>query len=230
MAQKTNAKIDLKIVLVGAAAVGKTSLIHRYINDDFGNTTATIGASFALKAWKDFKFGIWDTAGQEKYASLSSFYCRNAGAALVCYDITEQETFDELDKYVDFLKEGANSDCFIVLVGTKLDLEEDSVKPRKVPKHVAQQYADKIGALFYETSAKTGYNVNEVFDRIGYHVFGGKPGVKDTKKPNSGNTGPNNSNSQSNNSNHSNNTTSNSHNSNTVKLEEKSPEQNKTCC
>ena len=66
-------------------------------------------------------------------------------------DVTARDTFEELDKYVEFLKDGANPGCYIILVGTKLDLEEDGNKPRGVTRQQAQEYADKIGALHYET-------------------------------------------------------------------------------
>merc|ERR1719238_1001480 len=97
----TSAQIDLKIVFLGASGVGKTSIVYRYINEVFEPTRSTIGAAFSLKYWKDFKFGVWDTAGQEKYDSLSSFYCRGAGAAVLVYDVGDLGSFEALPKYIE---------------------------------------------------------------------------------------------------------------------------------
>eukprot|EP00456_Euglypha_rotunda_P024900 TRINITY_DN2026_c0_g1_i20.p1 TRINITY_DN2026_c0_g1~~TRINITY_DN2026_c0_g1_i20.p1 ORF type:complete len:110 (-),score=17.83 TRINITY_DN2026_c0_g1_i20:11-340(-) len=86
--------IDLKLVLLGHKNVGKTSLFNRYVYDEWGKTSMTIGAYFGMKQCKvnerSVNLAIWDTAGEEKFDSLTNFYCRNARAALICYDITSE--------------------------------------------------------------------------------------------------------------------------------------------
>ena len=104
MADKT--AIQCKVVLIGESGVGKTSIINRYISNTFSNVlTATPGASFTSKTLflkeynQSIKFEIWDTAGQEKYRSLTKIFYKDAGAAILVYDITRKESFDELQKY-----------------------------------------------------------------------------------------------------------------------------------
>eukprot|EP00697_Spironema_sp_BW2_P012821 gnl/Spiro4/29480_TR14438_c0_g1_i1.p1 gnl/Spiro4/29480_TR14438_c0_g1~~gnl/Spiro4/29480_TR14438_c0_g1_i1.p1 ORF type:complete len:213 (+),score=28.49 gnl/Spiro4/29480_TR14438_c0_g1_i1:117-755(+) len=166
-------RIDLKLVLLGQPAVGKTCLVHRYLSNEFGETKTTLGASFALKQYaiggdtdKMLNIGIWDTAGQERFDSLSSFYCRKAGSALVCYDITSRASFDDVRKWINKVREEADPDCIVLLVGTKLDLVLEQPELRKVEFSEAETFAKKIGADVFETSAKTGVNIGEVFDRV----------------------------------------------------------------
>jgi len=149
--------------------VGKTCLMNRYVNNEFGNTHSTIGASFALKTWKGYKLGIWDTAGQEIYDSLSKFYCRGAGAALLVYDITDTASFEKVAKYLKLLEESCDQECFLVLVGSKFDLVSEDIKPRAVAISEAKSFAEKVNAVFFETSSKTGHNINDVFECIGNH-------------------------------------------------------------
>jgi small GTP-binding protein len=163
-------RIDLKLVLLGQPAVGKTCLVHRYLSNEFGETKTTLGASFALKQYpvgdRMLNIGIWDTAGQERFDSLSSFYCRKAGSALICYDITSRQSFDDVRKWINKVREEADADCIVVLVGTKLDLVTEEPHLRKVELAEAEAFAKKINADAFETSAKQGTHVGEVFDRI----------------------------------------------------------------
>mmetsp|Transcript_37875 Transcript_37875/g.126724 ORF Transcript_37875/g.126724 Transcript_37875/m.126724 type:complete len:162 (-) Transcript_37875:354-839(-) len=90
--------VDLKLVLLGQPGVGKTCLVYRYLYNTFGETISTIGASFAMKKiesnGRPCNLGIWDTAGQERFDSLSSFYCRGARAAIICFDLTDRASFE----------------------------------------------------------------------------------------------------------------------------------------
>ncbi len=126
-----------------------------------------------LKKWKAFYFGIWDTAGQEKFSRISSYYSRGAQAAILAYDITDKRTFENLSDYVRFLTE-AEKGCFIVLIGTKLDLVKEDPNRRQVTSEMAHQFAAQYSAPCFETSAKDGINVASVFDTIGYHCFATK--------------------------------------------------------
>lgn len=126
-----------------------------------------------LKRWKSFYFGIWDTAGQEKFSRISSYYSRGAQAAILAYDITDRRTFDNLSDYVRFLAE-AEKGCYMVLIGTKLDLVREDPDKRQVTEEMAKEFAATHSAPFFETSAKDGLNVASVFDTIGYHCFATK--------------------------------------------------------
>lgn len=129
---------------------------------------------------RTIKFEIWDTAGQERFASLAPMYYRNAQAALVVYDLTKPTSLIKAKHWVAELQRQASPGIVISLVGNKLDLTndgagnggdeedgaEDSGDARKVTTEEAKTYAEEEGLLFFETSAKTGYNVTEVFTAI----------------------------------------------------------------
>ncbi|KAJ9637256.1 Vacuolar protein sorting-associated protein 21 [Coniosporium apollinis] len=180
---------SVKLVLLGEAAVGKSSLVMRFVNNDFQeNKEPTIGAAFLTQKCnlptRTIKFEIWDTAGQERFASLAPMYYRNAQAALVVYDITKASSLTKAQHWVAELQRQASPGIVIALVGNKLDLanaggageseddadgvpdEEGDSDARKVPTKTAKAYADEESLLFFETSAKTGMNVAEVFTAI----------------------------------------------------------------
>ncbi|KAK1777282.1 ras family-domain-containing protein [Copromyces sp. CBS 386.78] len=179
---------SVKLVLLGEAAVGKSSLVLRFVNNDFQeNKEPTIGAAFLTQKCnlptRTIKFEIWDTAGQERFASLAPMYYRNAQAALVVYDLTKPTSLIKAKHWVAELQRQASPGIVIALVGNKLDLTsdstgsaevsgdgddnaEDSGDARKISTEEAKTYAEEEGLLFFETSAKTGHNVTEVFTAI----------------------------------------------------------------
>ncbi|KAI9480646.1 MAG: ras family-domain-containing protein [Benjaminiella poitrasii] len=168
---------QVKLVLLGESAVGKSSLVLRFVNREYvENREPTIGAAFLTQkcTYQDrtIKFEIWDTAGQERFHSLAPMYYRNSQAAIVVYDITKASTLDKAKSWVKELQRQANTDIVIALVGNKLDLcdqeEEGEVEEneRQVPKEDAQAFADEAGLLFFETSAKSAQNVDNVFTAI----------------------------------------------------------------
>ncbi|KAH6850396.1 ras family-domain-containing protein [Chaetomium sp. MPI-CAGE-AT-0009] len=177
---------SVKLVLLGEAAVGKSSLVLRFVNNDFQeNKEPTIGAAFLTQKCnlptRTIKFEIWDTAGQERFASLAPMYYRNAQAALVVYDLTKPTSLIKAKHWVAELQRQASPGIVIALVGNKLDLTnggagsggdaedagaEDSGDARKITTEEAKTYAEEEGLLFFETSAKTGFNVTEVFTAI----------------------------------------------------------------
>jgi len=145
----SNTKVDLKVILLGHKAVGKTSMFNRYVYDEFGKTAMTIGAYFAMKQCKIggnkvYNLAIWDTAGEEKFDSLTNFYCRGARAALVCYDITHYGSFDGIQKWVDKVKQEADPNCAMLIVGNKLDLVESGEAARAVNLADVQVYSKTI--------------------------------------------------------------------------------------
>mmetsp|Transcript_30044 Transcript_30044/g.33562 ORF Transcript_30044/g.33562 Transcript_30044/m.33562 type:complete len:201 (-) Transcript_30044:160-762(-) len=163
-----NSKVfQFKLVLLGESAVGKSSLVLRFVKGQFLDyQESTIGAAFLTQTVclndTTVKFEIWDTAGQERYHSLAPMYYRGAQAAIVVYDITTMESFERAKKWVKELQRQGNPNIIIALAGNKVDLEDN----RKVPITLAQEYSDDNGILFFETSAKTTANVNELFVAI----------------------------------------------------------------
>ncbi|KAI9095827.1 ras family-domain-containing protein [Phlyctochytrium arcticum] len=160
--------IQVKLVLLGEAAVGKSSLVLRFVNNEFQeNKEPTIGAAFLTQKCKlddkIIKFEIWDTAGQERFHSLAPMYYRNAQAAVVVYDITKPASLDKAKTWVKELQRQANPNIVIALVGNKVDLASTG---RAVPVEEAQAYATESSLLFSEASAKTGDNVMDVFTEI----------------------------------------------------------------
>ncbi|KAI9302736.1 ras family-domain-containing protein [Cunninghamella echinulata] len=159
---------QFKLVLLGESAVGKSSLVTRFVKDHFDEyRESTIGAAFlaqtiSLDDNTTVKFEIWDTAGQERYKSLAPMYYRGANCAVVVYDITQASSLDKAKSWVDELQRQADPDIVIALAGNKTDLEAR----RAIDTKTAQDYADEAGLLFFETSAKTAHNVTELFTAI----------------------------------------------------------------
>lgn len=174
-----NQTTSAKLVLLGEAAVGKLSLVLRFVSNDFQeNKEPTIGAAFLTQKCtigeRTIKYEIWDTAGQERFASLAPMYYRNAQAALVVYDITKPASFIKARHWVKELREQAAKDITIALVGNKYDLvagdnaSDESL--RKVSEEEGRALAAEEGLLFFETSAKSSHNVNDVFVAIGSKI------------------------------------------------------------
>lgn len=158
---------QFKLVLLGESAVGKSSLVLRFVKGQFHEfQESTIGAAFLTQTVclddTTVKFEIWDTAGQERYHSLAPMYYRGAQAAIVVYDITNEESFTRAKNWVKELQRQASPNIVIALSGNKADL----ANKRAVDFQEAQSYADDNSLLFMETSAKTSMNVNEIFMAI----------------------------------------------------------------
>jgi len=167
-AAPTQGKIcQFKLVLLGESAVGKSSLVLRFVKGQFHEyQESTIGAAFLTQTVclddTTVKFEIWDTAGQERYHSLAPMYYRGAQAAIVVYDVTNTDTFARAKTWVKELQRQASPNIVIALAGNKADLSSK----RMVEFDEAQQYSEDNALLFMETSAKTAMNVNEIFLEI----------------------------------------------------------------
>ena len=180
-----DARVDAKVVLIGDAAVGKTSLVVRFLHDRFDTTLPTVGASYATKqvtlpSGRPFALGIWDTAGQERFDALSSFYCRDARAAVVCFDLTDRASFDSLkERWLDKVANEAEKNCILCLVGTKSDLVGTDFL-RAVSRDEVAAFAKARGAHTFECSARdntcvdtTGGGTTAGLDAIFQHIASG---------------------------------------------------------
>merc|ERR1712093_950078 len=159
--------VQFKLVLLGDSAVGKSSLVLRFVRGQFFEyQESTIGAAFLTQnvSLNDYtvKFEIWDTAGQERYHSLAPMYYRGAAAAVVVYDITNADSFARAKSWVKELQRQGSPNIVIALAGNKCDL----ASKRKVEAAEATEYAKDNGLFFMETSAKTALNVEELFKAI----------------------------------------------------------------
>ncbi|CAK7330773.1 unnamed protein product [Dovyalis caffra] len=161
-----NQKIDyvFKIVLIGDSAVGKSQLLARFARNEFNlDSKATIGVEFQTKTLvvdhKTVKAQIWDTAGQERYRAVTSAYYRGAVGAMLVYDITKRQSFDHVAKWLEELRDHADNNIVIMLIGNKSDLGTLKV----VPTEDAKEFAQKENLFFMETSALEATNVESAF-------------------------------------------------------------------
>ncbi|KAK6248510.1 hypothetical protein QUC31_020075 [Theobroma cacao] len=194
MARTSNKNIQAKLVLLGDMGTGKTSLVLRFVKGQFFDyQESTIGAAFFTQVLSlneaTIKFDIWDTAGQERYHSLAPMYYRGAAAAVVVYDITSSDSFERAKKWIQELQRQGNPNLIMFLVANKVDLEEKrkvgsemlsghikegsdqhsgyfGLLPQLVLVTEGEQCAKENGLTFFETSAKTAQNVNELFYEI----------------------------------------------------------------
>ncbi|KAI0639289.1 GTP-binding protein ypt5 [Trametes polyzona] len=198
----TERSVQVKLVLLGEAAVGKSSIVLRFVSNEFQpNKEPTIGAAFLTQKCRledrVLRYEIWDTAGQERFHSLAPMYYRNAQAAVVVYDVTKASSLEKAKTWVKELQRQANPNIVIALAGNKIDLVTPSASAsssstpesedeaddatatpgetatsgepeslRQVPRDEAEAYAQEAGLLFFETSAKTGEGVVEIFTEI----------------------------------------------------------------
>ena len=161
-----------KIVIIGNSNVGKTRILNSYALKEYqfkNNTKSTIGINFVsvrVKIKGDFvNFQIWDTAGEERYRSIIMNYFKKAKGALIVYDITNDESFNQIDFWFKELKN--QTDAEIILVGNKLDLSEE----RKIDYSTGKAKAKSCNASFFEVSAKNKENINEVFNTLFNKIY-----------------------------------------------------------
>jgi small GTP-binding protein len=162
-----------KVVLLGNTGVGKTSLIDRISKDIFSLThIPTVGAQFISLEMSiedsPFVLEVWDTAGQEVFRSLVSFYTRDAKGCFILFDLTKQATFTALPEWFDFIRENA-PDAQIVLFGNKKDL----LNEREVAAESISEFVNLKKCPFFEGSAKTSLGVRDAFERMSELVFAG---------------------------------------------------------
>ena len=165
-------KYMFRICLIGNICVGKTSLLARYADNSFKESYAnTIGVDFRVITlkYKDIiaKVHIWDTAGNERFKSITINYYRSSHGFIYVYDITSKESFENLDMWINLTNENCGTNAINFLVGNKSDLE----KEREVTKEEGEEFAKKYDLIFIETSAKNNDNVGKLFEFFTYKLI-----------------------------------------------------------
>ncbi|CAG9329964.1 unnamed protein product [Blepharisma stoltei] len=173
-AQEIQSSIQFKLLIIGSSGVGKSCFLLQFTEGVFKQDhIVTIGVEYGAKNITInntlVKLQIWDTAGQEEYRSITRTFYRNAHGIIIMYDITNLETFEDIDSWINEAKQNAGPDVSLFLVGNVLDL---SPEEREVDTDIAEKYAaeNKLDG-FMETSAKTAENVTEVFTKFGEILY-----------------------------------------------------------
>ena len=181
---------ELKLLTLGDSSVGKSSFIVKYIDDKFTYSyIATLGLDFKqkkiqLKSGENVRLRIFDTAGQERFKSISINFIKKANGILLLYDITNKFSFQSVNRWMESIKEAAGEKISVILIGNKCDLE----KEREVSKEEGKEKAKQFNLPFYETSCKEGININEVFETLAEDILSktshniGSNGEKITKE------------------------------------------------
>jgi small GTP-binding protein len=168
---QSGAALDLKIVVLGSAYVGKTSIINRYCNSTFTQSTlSTVGAGFFTHSMfidnTDITIMLWDTAGEERFRSVTPALLRGAHGMVLAFDLSEKSTFDDLDIYLDLFLDTCKVDVTqappVVLIGNKADLPMRAVSQEMIDKW---KQKNRI-AFYYPASAKSGSNVEEAMNQL----------------------------------------------------------------
>ena len=170
----TDQKYDylLKYITIGSPYVGKSKIVERFVKDTFNNDYyVTIGVEFGEKnievEKKKLRIQIWDTAGQEEFKSITRTYYKNCVCAIIVYDITSRNSFNDITNWIEDCIQSSPKTVLMALIGNKSDLKESRV----VSTEEGQELADKYGILFYETSAKDGTNIKEIFQKTGQKIY-----------------------------------------------------------
>lgn len=161
-----------KVVLIGDSGVGKSNLLSRFTRNEFTlESKSTIGVEFATRSiqteGKTIKAQIWDTAGQERYRAITSAYYRGAVGALLVYDIAKHASYENVERWLKELRDHANANIVVMLVGNKCDLRH----LRAVPTAEAQGFSEKQSLSFIETSALDSTNVELAFQTLLTEIY-----------------------------------------------------------
>lgn len=176
-----------KVLLLGDAGVGKTSLMWRFSDDVFNHTyISTIGIDFKLRTidveGKKVRLQVWDTAGQERFHAISVSYYRTAAGIMLVYDITRRSSFENIAKWLRKIDEHAKEDVIKLLIGNKRDMHQH----RAVKREEGEKLANEYDMSFFETSAKENESINEAFECIAEEImqrFVPGWGLKEQGKP-----------------------------------------------
>ena len=157
-----------KVLLLGDSTVGKTCVLLKYTDKIFQEThMMTIGLDYRLKVMqlqsgKEVKLQIWDTAGQDRFRSITKNYYKGSHGIILIYDVTSLKTFENVKSWVSQIHEEISDKVVIYLVGNKIDMDDE----RKVQTEEGQKLAEELGVPFVETSAKSGVNIDNIFSDI----------------------------------------------------------------
>ena len=170
-----------KVLLIGNSSVGKSSLLLRFVDNQWNDLfVPTIGVDFKIRTMeidnKNVKLQIWDTAGQERFKNITASYYRGAHGIFVVYDISDTESFKNINNWLIEIEKNANKNVYKILVGNKCDLEDK----RTVSYQQGKELAETYGMQFIETSAKSNTNVDEAFHLLGREVM--KMSLNDKEK------------------------------------------------
>jgi len=164
-----NDDIVYKSLLLGDSTVGKTCLLLRYCNKTFQEAHfSTIGLDYRLKKMtlrngKNIKLQIWDTAGQDRFRTITKNYYKGANGIILIYDVTNHQTYENVKHWILQIREEANPNVVIFLVANKIDVENEK---RVVTTSEGKTIAEELKLPFFETSAKEGINVDEIFENF----------------------------------------------------------------
>ena len=161
----------LKYIVIGDSAVGKSNLLLRYAHDRFNDEyQATIGVEFGAKNVEIndqiYRIQIWDTAGQENFRSITRAYYKNSVCAMVVYDITNRDSFENIQSWIEDIRTQSPKTVLIILIGNKIDLDDRRI----ITYDEGNEFAIKNGLIFGETSAKTGEGIEEIFKKSAQEI------------------------------------------------------------
>ncbi|NWU29544.1 RAB7B protein, partial [Dyaphorophyia castanea] len=173
-------KVDLKIIIIGALGVGKTSLLHQYVHKTFyEDYRTTLGASILTKVLavdnSALKLQIWDTGGQERFRSMVSTFYKGSDGCVLAFDVTDRESFEALDNWRDDFLEKViprEQDFPMVVLGNKIDLSD-----RQVPEETASAWCKEKDIPYFEVSAKNNINVAEAFETLAKQALSRYKGI-----------------------------------------------------
>ena len=176
----------LKLMIIGDSYVGKSSLLNKYCKNEFNSKyKTTIGVDCQIKHLninnKEIKLEIWDTAGMERYRILTKNYYNGSDGFIILYDITNRESFNNVNNWVQQIKDLAGDDLKCILFGNKSDLN----KERVININEGKELATKFDFPFYEISAKEGTNIEKGFNNIIMNILGDIETVKNRRRKNS---------------------------------------------
>ena len=162
-----NYDFTIKLLMIGDSNVGKTCILTKYVTNTYTNDfTSTIGIDFHIKRItvndKVVKLQLWDTAGQERFRSVTIGYFRGAQGAFIVYDVTNRESFDNIKKWMEDINKNCYKGIIIFLVGNKID----EIHNRKVSTEEGKELGKKYNINYFECSAKTGKNIEEIYFNI----------------------------------------------------------------
>ena len=181
--EETNYELLYKIIIIGDAAVGKSNILTRFTRNEFSeNTKSTVGVELGVKFIKvkgvNTKIQIWDTAGQERYRSITSSYYKGSHGCFIVYDITNETSFENVERWYEYVQREAGKNISIILVGNKCDLENE----RKISKEKGQEKAKNLKCAFYETSALSGVNISQIFEELTNNIYDSTGGNKNDEE------------------------------------------------